>query len=201
MAGRPNSKTCELCGREFAPKRSNIVRWKRTRFCSHECSRKSARSQAGRWTDTTRTCTVCKTEKLLTEFYSNPRGSRGRQPRCKACHYLKMAAYRAANPELAKQIRERYHREKRDGVNHTRLLQRFKQHGLTLDQYHSRAEAQDFRCAICEDVPDDLLHIDHDHRTNRVRGLLCRLCNVGLGSFRDNTASLVAASRYLEAAE
>lgn len=68
-------------------------------------------------------------------------------------------------------------------------------HGLTLDQYHARLEAQDFLCAICR--VEAVLHIDHDHATLRVRGLLCRACNVGIGWFQDSCARLVAAAGYL----
>ncbi|WP_407664890.1 endonuclease domain-containing protein [Micromonospora tarensis] len=40
--------------------------------------------------------------------------------------------------------------------------------------------------------------MDHCHTSKDVRGVLCRTCNTGLGMFRDNTALLQAAVRYLE---
>ena len=40
--------------------------------------------------------------------------------------------------------------------------------------------------AICKKVPRHRLHVDHDHRTKKVRRLLCRLCNAGLGCFKDD---------------
>lgn len=51
-------------------------------------------------------------------------------------------------------------------------------------------------CALCKDeMPTP--HVDHDHTTGAVRGLLCRDCNLGLGYFKDNPARLRLAIRYL----
>ncbi|MDR7274568.1 endonuclease VII domain-containing protein [Catenuloplanes atrovinosus] len=55
---------------------------------------------------------------------------------------------------------------------------------------------QDGVCAIC-DAPDPE-HVDHDHRTGAVRGILCFNCNGGLGQFRDNIAYLDRAITYLK---
>lgn len=53
-------------------------------------------------------------------------------------------------------------------------------------------------CAICgEPEGKDRLVVDHDHTTGKVRGLLCRTHNVGLGHFGDSTALLQAAINYL----
>lgn len=56
--------------------------------------------------------------------------------------------------------------------------------------------AQDDRCAVCE-KKKDIYCVDHDHITGKIRGLLCRKCNVGLGMFEDNTEVLANAVRYL----
>ena len=42
------------------------------------------------------------------------------------------------------------------------------------------------------------MHMDHDHETGKVRGLLCQMCNQGLGSFKDNPKTLTAAINYLK---
>lgn len=54
---------------------------------------------------------------------------------------------------------------------------------------------QDNKCLIC-DKPDPE-HVDHDHGTGRVRGILCFNCNQGLGNFRDDLRSLGRAVDYL----
>ena len=42
------------------------------------------------------------------------------------------------------------------------------------------------------------LSVDHNHETNKIRGLLCHHCNIGLGNFRDSTTLLSVAIEYLE---
>jgi hypothetical protein len=58
---------------------------------------------------------------------------------------------------------------------------------------------QDCKCAICNDPFDNvgLIHVDHDHETNKVRALLCSLCNQGLGQFKDSVKRLELATAYL----
>ena len=56
------------------------------------------------------------------------------------------------------------------------------------------------KCHICGTA--DRLHamtIDHDHESHEIRGLLCRLCNTGLGAFRDSPEFLLKAVSYLYA--
>lgn len=61
---------------------------------------------------------------------------------------------------------------------------------------------QDGLCAICKapetPEPKGNLHVDHDHTSGRVRGLLCFPCNAGLGSFKDDIERLEAAIEYLK---
>jgi len=57
---------------------------------------------------------------------------------------------------------------------------------------------QNGRCAICERKPDQILCIDHSHETGKVRALLCRKCNTGLGCYDDDPAFARKAAAYLE---
>ena len=53
-------------------------------------------------------------------------------------------------------------------------------------------------CEICGDIMFGIhKHIDHDHETNTVRGVLCRGCNQGLGNYKDNINRLYSAIKYL----
>jgi hypothetical protein len=80
---------------------------------------------------------------------------------------------------------------------------RYAAYGATLDDYDRLLMEQDGRCAICgSDSPGSRkvstrFAFDHDHATNRPRGLLCYLCNVGLGSFQDDITTLQNAIAYL----
>ena len=78
-------------------------------------------------------------------------------------------------------------------------------YGITLQEYLDLAEQQNFVCAICgkpnfpmKHIHSGCLVVDHDHETNRVRGLLCHNCNRALGLFKDNLGFLEQAHEYLK---
>jgi hypothetical protein len=73
-------------------------------------------------------------------------------------------------------------------------------YGVTWEQVEAQREFQHHQCAICFspfNYAGRAPHIDHDHVTGRVRGLLCGKCNPGLGYFNDDYALLASAARYL----
>lgn len=72
-------------------------------------------------------------------------------------------------------------------------------YGISVEEYGHMYLRQRGQCAICKIRPHraDPLAVDHDHATGAVRGLLCRTCNIGLGCFKDNLASLGRAVAYL----
>lgn len=69
-------------------------------------------------------------------------------------------------------------------------------YGITLDEYKTMVAEQDGKCAICEE-PLDTPSIDHDHKTHKIRGLLCRLCNVAIAHFRDNAKAMLRGASYI----
>ena len=70
---------------------------------------------------------------------------------------------------------------------------------ITEEEYYQKLEEQNGKCEICKRECDKgRLSIDHDHKTNKVRGLLCRNCNLGLGMFGENLDSLSEAVLYLQ---
>lgn len=70
-------------------------------------------------------------------------------------------------------------------------------YGLSLGDWNRIRAEQSDRCAICREKTDQFV-VDHDHKTEAVRGLLCLKCNTGLGMFKDSKAILFQASEYLE---
>lgn len=83
---------------------------------------------------------------------------------------------------------------------HRGAAHRKDRYGLTNADYHSMVTAQNGRCALCGQLPEDrygALCVDHDHATGEVRDLLCRRCNRGLGFFLDDPGLLSKAMTYL----
>ena len=72
---------------------------------------------------------------------------------------------------------------------------------LSTFEYAKLLVEQNNACAICGIEATELkreLSVDHNHETNKIRGLLCHHCNIGLGNFKDSTTLLSVAIEYLE---
>ena len=88
---------------------------------------------------------------------------------------------------------------------------KFKTLGLdiTYEKYQKLLKQQNERCAICNQYETrktksgkiKLLSVDHNHRTGKIRGLLCDDCNLALGKFKDNSTILLNACLYLRSKE
>lgn len=74
-----------------------------------------------------------------------------------------------------------------------------RKYGLTLAAWHNMLDAQGGACALCGTVEPNGngFHVDHDHKTGKVRALLCMECNTGLGKFKDDKELLLKAVAYL----
>lgn len=79
-------------------------------------------------------------------------------------------------------------------------------YGMTVGEHEHMLATQGGVCKVCgqheirrhKDGGSVALHVDHDHETGVVRGLLCHKCNIGLGSFDDNPELLRKAADYIE---
>ena len=79
-----------------------------------------------------------------------------------------------------------------------------KKYGLTYDEMLQILGGQGGKCSICDTEivlggrTDNSACVDHDHKTGKIRGLLCNNCNRGLGMFKDNRKRLENAIKYLD---
>jgi uncharacterized secreted protein with C-terminal beta-propeller domain len=74
-------------------------------------------------------------------------------------------------------------------------------YGVTADQYNFMFVSQNGCCAICKTHQSELkrrLDVDHNHKTGKVRGLLCNPCNTTLGNIKDSTVTLETMISYLK---
>ncbi len=98
------------------------------------------------------------------------------------------ARWRKQNPEKHKASQDKYRKSEKGKISRKKTKRKTYlklTYNLTLEQYDEMFEQQDGVCAICGGVNTDgkRLFVDHDHETNRIRGLLCRKCNTWVGIF------------------
>lgn len=138
-------------------------------------------------------CPRCQSNKPTDEF-----GTLNRRGRQELAGYCRVCSRDYANQYYHKRVAA----DPAWGKQYSRKAT-LAQYGLTPEQYDTLCENQNGVCAICNNPPSGngvsatFLVVDHDHATGEVRGLLCDFCNRGLGIFRDNPETLMAAAEYL----
>ncbi len=105
----------------------------------------------------------------------------------------KKAYYDKNNKEILEKRRV-WKKNNPDKMKNYSLKQNF---GISLEDYKSLSEKQNHLCLICK-LPTKTLVVDHNHETGKIRGLLCHLCNCGIGHFKENINSLENAINYLK---
>lgn len=123
-------------------------------------------------------CSFCLETKDVSNFSKRLRSKDGLRNRCKQCDRSEEKKYRQRN--TAKQ----------------RLTKIRQMYGLEPEQYEALIKKQDGKCAICHCIVT--LVVDHCHKSGKVRGLLCRKCNTGLGMFEDNIKIINSSIKYLK---
>ena len=106
-------------------------------------------------------------------------------------------AYYQENKDKAKA----YYQENKEKVKAVTVNNKYKRmYGITLEQKMEMIINQDSKCVICGEpfLESENTCIDHSHKTGKIRGILCRKCNAGLGQFRDDINILRNALEYLE---
>lgn len=133
-------------------------------------------------------CTSCGLDLPLSSYRYKKGGLKLKHSFCKVCEAVKQKAYR-----------EKKKLDNYEAYNIDRQRYALKaNYGLTLEEYWEMWDKQDGLCKICKNICSKNLAVDHCHKTNKVRGLLCGKCNKGLGLFRDSTEFLASAIEYLK---
>jgi hypothetical protein len=111
------------------------------------------------------------------EFPRNKRRQSGRATYCKLCHNARNRAT----------IKSLY-----GNTRHYHLRQKY---GIGVEDFERMVSAQGGLCPICRKRA--AVHVDHDHKTGKVRAILCEKCNGGMGLFREDLRVMRNAARYL----
>jgi hypothetical protein len=143
-----------------------------------------------------RDCKICSLARIR-RWQQSPKGKEAMRV-IAARHYEKVSK----SPKWRKQASKRVVHWQKTPVGKAILrARRMKwQYGITVDQFDTMLISQQGRCAICSDQfanSPRAPHIDHDHQTKRVRGLLCEACNQAIGLLRESRANFEAAIAYL----
>ena len=133
-------------------------------------------------------CTKCKTCLPLEEFFKDKKAKDGHCWECKKCYVKRAKIFIKNNPK----------RVKKSNKNSARKSMLKNRYGITLGQYDRMFEQQNGVCAICSGTNPDgrRLAVDHNHKTGRVRELLCLKCNGQLSGIEDK-GYLKKAIKYL----
>jgi hypothetical protein len=175
----------------------------------------------------TKQCRKCANLKEIVAFNKQTKAKDGLHSWCKECeksekakYYSKnkeklldrVAKWEKANPEKVRQHKRAWRannaerHSKRNSEWRYKNLDRVKDallrknFGISLTTYKHILDTQGHVCAICgqqEVAPNRALAVDHSHITGKVRGILCSLCNRGLGMFRDDAKRLEQALVYV----
>lgn len=131
----------------------------------------------------TKKCTKCLVEKATKDFHKDRSKKDGLRFWCKECNIANIKNWTQKNPE------------------HVKFLQRNadlkRYYGIDIDQYQKMAKAQNERCAICQTSTTNLV-VDHCHKSNKTRDLLCNRCNRTLGAVEEKEEILRSMIQYLE---
>lgn len=136
---------------------------------------------------TFRKCSKCKKEqgKELFATYA----WKLRHPYCKLCRSISNYKSKIKNKDT-------YEAYKLKTAEISRRSYLKKKWGMTVEEFNELRNFQQGLCAICK-INADILHIDHNHKTGKIRSLLCNNCNRGIGHLKESIEIMLAAINYI----
>lgn len=144
-----------------------------------------------------KTCTKCGVSQEATRFNTREKGHL--RATCKTCDNTYKRERYASSPEHHRERSRAYAKTSR-GKDTTKNRHLKRMYDITLEEYRSMVEVQNNCCAICgyhTTKEYGGLVVDHNHETGKVRGLLCKNCNTGIGLLQEETIVLTNAIKYL----
>lgn len=174
-----------------------------------------------------KTCFKCKENKTLDFYIKDSSKKDGLRSYCKDCNKIKKSVSYLKNiPAHKKRMKNYYQKNKnkldeknkiwlknnpdKDSKIHKKWRTNNKEkvkdirlkfmYGISIKIYDEMSRKQNDVCAICKNknVNGKVLYVDHNHETGKVRGLLCVLCNTGIGYLRENESYMLNAINYLK---
>lgn len=157
-------------------------------------------------------CRKCGEVRPLDDFAKDAQKKDGRRPSCKECENravsdklmaLSPDEWRAHN-KRKKDYATKWRQENPEKFARSQRNSTLKsKYGIDIDEFDEFLARQGGGCAICGSPDAGVsgkahLHVDHNHDTGEVRGLLCQPCNVSLGKMRESPDLLRKAALYLE---
>lgn len=103
--------------------------------------------------------------------------------------------WRQNNKIRVNELARKWSQKNKDKIRAARIK---REHNITIEEYNSLLEKQNYVCAICKCQPTRALDIDHNHSTGHNRGLLCNKCNKAIALFMENPAFMLEAINYLQ---
>ncbi len=134
---------------------------------------------------------IIKRQKVYGKQYRSKNAERIKQYRIDNKEKIKQ--YPSNSPEARKIVYEKYRKKHQNKIRNYKLI---KKYNITLEDYNSMYNKQNGMCCICNTYYKELV-VDHNHENGKVRGLLCDICNRGLGHFKENIETLQNAINYL----
>lgn len=148
----------------------------------------------------TKLCYTCNILKDKKDFGLDKNRHDGLHCRCKECRTQKEREYRLKNKDRLNEYHKNYYKNNLEKCRKLSLdAQRKRLYGIDYNEYIKMMDKQYYKCAICKTGSPGTRdwNVDHCHKTGKIRSLLCRDCNLGLGNFKDNIHLLKTAIKYL----
>ena len=156
-------------------------------------------------------CTKCSGPRNRSNTYKNRARPDGLDEYCKVCRTTYFSTYRktrcrtdATYQAAVKNMNKRYYKEhkleiksKDTQYDRSYFYAIKRKYGLDRETYERILKNQNSVCAVCRHPDSRRLVVDHDHKINRVRGLLCGQCNTAIGLLKENPKTLKRAINYL----